>query len=400
MLDTGADLGHPDLKLTPGINCLNNPCNGDPSDGYGHGTHVAGIAAAVTNNGAADPDIDTAGVAFANVISVMPVKVCSDTGSCPTDAIVNGIYYAADHGARVINMSLGGTTISQAEINAIIYANGKKVLLVASAGNSGTSQKSYPAAAEEQEPAAKIMAIAATNWHDQKAGYSNYGADWVDLAAPGGDMGRYHDPGGIYSAMPTNPVYLTECVTTGPNWARRPCYSTGYDQLQGTSMASPQVAGAAALLFALGYSDNAAVRTQLQSTADAISGTGSQWANGRLNVCKAVGAACDTAPPPTPTATATPAPTPTPTATPSSGFNLAATGYKVKGLQKVDLAWSDDSSASIDVYVYRNGALIATTSNTNAYTDNIDKRGGGTYTYKVCKEADTSVCSNQSSITF
>jgi thermitase len=286
VLDTGIDAAHPDLndKLAAGYDFISNDTT--PQDGFGHGTHVAGIAVGETNNGSEDSLPDTASVGYADTIKVMPIKVCDDNGSCPTDAIVNGIRFAADNGARVINLSLGGPEISQAEIDAIDYAHNQKgVLIVASAGNSNTTTKSYPAA---HEP---VMAIAATNSSDGRASYSNYGADWVDLAAPGGQMSTYDDPGGIYSTMPTYGVYLTSCRAMG---LLSPCYDTHYDQLQGTSMAAPQVAGAAALLLAVdpGLS-NDAVRTVIEGSADKISGTGSLWANGRLNVYNAVLAVTD-----------------------------------------------------------------------------------------------------------
>ncbi|HUP17968.1 MAG TPA: S8 family serine peptidase [Acidimicrobiia bacterium] len=275
ILDTGIDASHPDLndKLVPGWDFISN--DSTPQDGFGHGTHVAGIAAAETNN-----SIGTAGVGFAAAIKIMPVKVCDDSGQCPSDAIANGITFAAANGAKVINMSFGGTEISQAEIDAINLADSAGVLIVASAGNSNVATKNYPAAYEP------VMAIAATDWNDGKASYSNYG-DWVDLAAPGGDMDKYDDPEGIYSTMPTYNVFLTSCRAMG---LLSPCYDLNYDQLAGTSMAAPQVAGAAALLFAMGVPATE-VRGLLQSTAEAISGTGTLWANGRLDVGAAVAGA-------------------------------------------------------------------------------------------------------------
>jgi thermitase len=297
VLDTGIDADHPDLndKLVVPSEWRNTvDTNGDPSDGFGHGTHVSGIAAGETNNGQEDTLADTASVGYADAIKIMPVKVCDDGGSCPTSAIVDGIYWAAASGANVINLSLGGSSISQAEINAINFADGAGVLIVASAGNGNTTTESYPAAH------GPVMAVAATNSDDDKADYSNYGADWVDITAPGGEMSTYDDPGGIYSTMPTYEVYLTGCDTRGNPFTRRPCYDTHYDQLQGTSMSAPQVAGAAALLFALNPSlTNDEVRSILETTADPISGTDNLWANGRLNVHQAVLAATDGDTPPT-----------------------------------------------------------------------------------------------------
>ena len=280
ILDTGIDASHPDLndKLVTGYDAFDGDNN--PVDGFGHGTHVAGIAAAETNN-----STGTAGVAFPSEVKIMPVKVCDDNGSCPTSAIVAGVDYAVRNGAKVINMSFGSSEPSQTEEDAFNVAHSAGVLLVASAGNSNVSTPNYPAA---YEPA--VMAIAATDWADGKASYSNYDANWVDLAAPGGDMDKYDDPEGIYSTMPTYNVYLTSCRARG---LLSPCYDQHYDQLAGTSMAAPQVAGAAGLLFAIDSSlSNVDVRTLLQSTADEIDGTapnkGTLWTNGRLNLDKAV----------------------------------------------------------------------------------------------------------------
>jgi subtilisin family serine protease len=461
VLDTGIDAAHPDLndKLAAGgYDFISNDTT--PQDGFGHGTHVAGIAVGETNNGSEDSLPDTASVGYASSIKVMPIKVCDDNGSCPTDAIVNGIRHAADKGARVINLSLGGPEISQAEIDAIDYAyNQKGVLIVASAGNSNTTTKSYPAA---HEP---VMAIAATNSSDGRASYSNYGADWVDLAAPGGQMSTYDDPGGIYSTMPTYGVYLTSCRARG---LLSPCYDTHYDQLQGTSMAAPQVAGAAALLFAVDKTlTNAEVRSALETNADAISGTydpdsptASLWANGRLNVYNAVLAVTNGEIDAPPTVSIT---SPADGASFSSGesilfdgsasdtedgdltaslvwtsnldgqigtggsfikvlsdgthvitasvtdsggntgsdsititvgdtlFTLDVNFFKVRGEKYADLTWS--GATSTDVYVYRDGSLIATTANNGAYQDGPLGRGGGSATYQVC-EAGTETCSN------
>jgi subtilisin family serine protease len=275
ILDTGIDAGHPDFvgKLATGYDAFDGDTN--PADGYGHGTHVAGIAAAATDN-----NEGTSGVGFHPAVKIMPVKVCDDNGSCPSDAIASGVYAARNAGARVINMSFGGAGSSQTEQDAFAAAYEAGILLVASAGNSNVASQNYPAAYEPW-----VMAIAATDWDDQKASYSNYGADWVDLAAPGGDMSGYGDPEGIYSTMPTYNVYLTSCRARG---LLSPCYDQRYDHLQGTSMAAPQVAGAAALLYAMGMTSPVDVRGLIESTAERQPGTENLWANGRLNIGAAV----------------------------------------------------------------------------------------------------------------
>lgn len=252
IIDTGIDFQHPDLEAkinTDGYDYLDGDF--DPTDTYGHGTHVAGIVLAETGNGNDSSDPDTAGVGLSPNIRVMPMRV-GDSGGCPTSAIVDAIYDAADNGADVINLSLGGRFGSAAEEQAIDYAWGRGLVVVASSGNDGSGKVSYPAAF------ARAIAVGATDWHDAPAPYSNKGSD-LDVTAPGGAMDRYDDPGGIYSTMPTGDVYLTTTYS----------YDNNYDQLQGTSMAAPQVSGLAALLFSLdpGLS-NAEIRSIIESTAD------------------------------------------------------------------------------------------------------------------------------------
>lgn len=289
VIDTGIDPDHPDLndKIVSGHDYLDGDDN--PIDTYGHGTHVAGIAAPATNN-----TIGTAGVGFSPNIKIMPLRVCSTSG-CPTSAIVNAIYHAADNGADVINLSLGGRFASSAEEQAINYAWNKGLVIVASSGNDGSGRVSYPAAF------ANSIAVGSTNWKDQLAPYSNKGSA-LDVVAPGGDMSSYHDPGGIYSTMPTYDVYLTT------NYS----YSKNYDQLQGTSMAAPQVSGLAALLFAMGGVSNSDVRNIIEGTVDDLGKNGwdRNYGWGRVNVYAAVLAAqaADPEPPTDPTPTPTPPP--------------------------------------------------------------------------------------------
>jgi len=277
VIDTGIDAGHPDLngKIFPGWDFLAG--DDDPADTYGHGTHVAGIALAVTNN-----NDGTAGVGYSPNIKVMPLRVCDQSG-CPTTAIVNAIYHAADNGANVINLSLGGRIGSSAEEAAINYAWSKGLVIAASSGNDGARKVSYPAAF------VNCIAVGSTNWHDLLAGYSNKGSA-LDVVAPGGDMSGYHDPGGIYSTMPTYDVYLTTSYS----------YSKNYDQLQGTSMAAPQVSGLAGLLFAVGVTDNNGdgktndeIRQIIESTVDDLGAVGwdQSFGWGRVNVYNAVVAA-------------------------------------------------------------------------------------------------------------
>lgn len=247
ILDTGVDLDHPDLanKLVSNIN-FSSSATAD--DVYNHGTHVAGIAAAMTNNA-----IGVAGLGYTSTI--MNVKVLSDTGSGSYSGIASGIIWAADNGAEIINMSLAGSFGSSTLEDAVNYAWSKGVVVVAAAGNSGNTTPMYPAYYTN------CIAVAATDVNDAMASWSNYG-DWIDVAAPGVS---------IYSMRKDNKY--------------------GYGS--GTSMASPHVAGLAALVFAT-VSDangdgklNDEVRSRIEGTCDdiGVSGIG----RGRINAAQAVG---------------------------------------------------------------------------------------------------------------
>jgi thermitase len=247
ILDTGIDLDHPDLagKIVSNINFSNS---GTTDDVYGHGTHVAGIAAAMTNNG-----IGVAGLGCGSAI--MNVKVLSDMGAGTYSWIASGIVWATDNGADVINMSLGGPSESSALEDAINYAWSNGVVVVAAAGNNGDTVPMYPAYYTN------CIAVAATDAGDARTSWSNYG-DWVDVAAPGLS---------IYSTLK----------------------NSSYGYMSGTSMASPHVAGLAALVFTTVPDTNGdgrlndEVRTQIETTCDdiGVSGIG----HGRINAAQAVG---------------------------------------------------------------------------------------------------------------
>src|SRR5207249_1118948 len=156
-------------RIAPGLDVV----NGDsyPSDDNGHGTMVAGIAAAAGNNA-----LGTAGVAWD--ATILPVKVLNAQGSGTDADVATGITWAADQGASVINLSLGGPSPSPVLEDAVDYARSKGALVVCAAGNAGWERPMYPAAY------AGALAVTATNWSDDVAWFSNWGS-WVDLAAPG-----------------------------------------------------------------------------------------------------------------------------------------------------------------------------------------------------------------------
>ena len=193
VLDTGVDGQHPDLRgaLVPGYDFVNSDTN--PMDDHGHGTAVAGVIAA-----RADNHLGGAGICWR--CSIMPVKVLDATGSGDDTVIAAGIVWATDHGAKVINLSLGGPGSSPELTNAIGYATGKGVIVVAAAGNSGTTTQFYPAA----DP--RALSVAATTVADQRYSWSNFGS-WVRVAAPGCNVapvlgGGYGNFCGTSSAAP------------------------------------------------------------------------------------------------------------------------------------------------------------------------------------------------------
>ena len=171
VLDTGVDSSHPDLKgaLVSGRDILHS--DNTPADDNGHGTAIAGIVAARGDNG-----VGIAGACWACL--VMPVKVLGADGTGTTSDVAAGVIWAADHGARVINLSLGAPGTTAALSEAIDYAASKDIVIVASAGNSSSATPFYPAA----DPA--VIGVAASNPNDELYSWSNHGP-WVQVAAPG-----------------------------------------------------------------------------------------------------------------------------------------------------------------------------------------------------------------------
>jgi len=258
IVDTGVDDTHPDLasKIVGEYSYVGNSAK----DGFGHGTHCAGIAAADTNN-----DIGVAGMC--PNCGILSVKVLNDQGSGYMSDVASGITYAASHGARVISMSLGGSSRSETLHSALDYAIANNALPVCAMGNSSSSSNT-------PEPAYwhDCLSVIATDQNGAKASFSNYGVT-ADVSAPGV---------AILSTMPTYPVTLT--TTYG--------YSMNYDALSGTSMATPMVAGVAGLV--LSKNPNL-TPSQVAGIIEASSGDGVSWnpnlAFGVVNAYKAVSSA-------------------------------------------------------------------------------------------------------------
>jgi len=212
-----------------------------PDDEHGHGTHVAGTVAQSTDNG-----LGVAGVAFG--ARLMPVRVLDGGGAGRWGAVAAGIRWAADHGADVINLSLGGGTPSRVIQRAIVHAHERGVVVVAAAGNTGQGRVGYPAAHEH------VIAVGAVRCDETLTRYSSYG-EALDIAAPGGDLTVDQNGDGL-------PDGILQNTMVGRDPARH-----DYLALQGTSMASPHVAAAAALVRALGVRDPDAVEAVLTATA-------------------------------------------------------------------------------------------------------------------------------------
>ena len=278
VIDTGVDYTHPDLAANIWTNPGEIPGNGidddgngyvddvhgydfyfndpDPADDFGHGTHVAGTIAAAGNNG-----VGVAGICWA--AQIMPVKFLGPGGSGYTSDAIRAVLYATDMGARVLNNSWGGGGYSEALRDAVVAAYEANVLFVAAAGNSSSNADVvplYPAAYDVPN----VISVAATDHYDGLAYFSNYGPNSVHLGAPGVNI-------------------LSTVSATGD-----PCCSdaSGYKLLSGTSMATPHVAGSAALLLAQDASRSAiGLKSLLLDTVSPVpSLAGVTVTGGRLNV--------------------------------------------------------------------------------------------------------------------
>ncbi len=271
VLDTGIRSTHSQFagKILGGRRFLNDGVAvTNYNDDHSHGTHVAGIAAGIGTSA-------VPGVAYGRNIKILVGKVCNSAGTCPSSATADGIVWMADNGANVINMSLGSFggnpdgSGSAAQLAALRYAASKNVLPVCATGNDDGKAAygggvGYPARFDE------CMAVGATNWGDTKASYSNYGPQ-IEISAPGGDG----------NPLNTGNSLILAASNAGDG-------SFGFKA--GTSMATPQVAGLAALLYATGTRDAAAIRQRIKETADDLEAPG--WDNrtgaGRINTYRAL----------------------------------------------------------------------------------------------------------------
>ncbi|WP_254535307.1 S8 family peptidase [Halomarina litorea] len=248
VVDAGVKYDHPDLdgnvRSAPGYDFVDDDADPYPdvlADEY-HGTHVAGIAAAETNNGE--------GVSGIGNSTLLAGRALSEQGTGSTSDIADAIQWAADEGADVINLSLGGGGYTNTMKNAVSYATNQGALVVAAAGNDYGQPVSYPAAYSE------CLAVSALDPDESLASYSNVGSE-IELAAPG-----------------------TNVLST---WT-----DDGYDKISGTSMATPVVAGVAGLTLAAWDLTNAELRDHLKATAVDVGLASDEQGGGRVDAGNAV----------------------------------------------------------------------------------------------------------------
>lgn len=229
VLDTGVRFDHPDLIgiFYQGYDVIeedNDPTDvPSPTNEMSHGTHVSGTIAALTNNGKGVAGITWGG---SNGMKIMPVRILDYDGAGTASWIAKGIVYAVDHGANILNMSLGGGGNSTILEQAVDYAYGNGVIIVCASGNE-SAPVLYPAAYDS------TLAIGAVGPSMNRANYSNYGPE-VDFVAPGGDS----------SNIPDSLILSTVYTVNGGN---------DYNYMAGTSMAAPHVSGVIAILMSQGY---------------------------------------------------------------------------------------------------------------------------------------------------
>lgn len=303
IIDSGVDPTHPDLagNLIAGYNFVGN--NTDTQDVLGHGTAVAGSAAAMTDNA-----IGVAGVAGDSPI--MPLVVLNANDSATYYDIARAINYAADQGVRIMNISIGGTSYSSTLQNAINYAWDKGAVIIAAAHNYSTDTPYYPAACTN------VVAVSATTSSDTLASFSNHG-NWIDISAPG-----------------------TYILTTSRGG--------GYGSWNGTSFSSPITAGVAALILSANPSlTNVQVVDILTQSADDIGSTGfdTYFGYGRVNAFQSALAALDAVPE-------------VDTIDPSVAITSPQDGATVNASLTVSVSVTDEGGVEqVDLYV--DGELVA-----------------------------------------
>lgn len=309
IIDTGVLSSHPDLggKVLPGYDFVNNDANA--TDDNGHGTAAAGLSSASSNNG-----LGMASIAWANPI--LPVKVLGADGSGTYSGIAKGITWAADRGARVINLSLGGTSSSRALQDAVNYAWNRKSVIIAAAGNNGNNIAFYPAAC------LNVVAVSATTSTDARPSWSNYGS-YVDVSAPGAN------------------ILTLQGTSTYAYW-------------NGTSFSSPITSGVVALMAAANPAlSNASLVELLLKNSDDIGATGYDlyFGHGRVNASRAVTAALGSGL--------------ADTIAPVASIGSPSDGAVVSGVIDITVSATDNSGVT-RTELYLDGVLLAQSNSASA----------------------------------
>ncbi|MFW5980965.1 MAG: S8 family peptidase [bacterium] len=266
VIDTGILPDHPDLNknIVAGYDFVDDdfdPTDTDPN--FSHGTHVAGIIGATSNN--------NEGISGINMdISIMPIRVIGPGGTGGYSALIAGIYHAVDKGADIINLSLAGHVNSQSLHDAVKYAVENQVTVVAASGNENGSPILYPARYPE------VISVGAIGPDMKRAYYSNYGSN-LDIVAPGGNSNSLSYK---YNTILSTAGYMTD------NGAIHE-----YTWSQGTSMATPHVSALIAILYSTGISNPEEIRTLIKETADDLGKPGhdDEYGAGLINISKALG---------------------------------------------------------------------------------------------------------------
>jgi len=353
VIDTGVQMNHPDLsaqmwknpnETANGIDDDNNGFvddlngwnfvsnNNNPNDDNEHGTHCSGIVAATRGNGQ--------GIAGTANVTIMAVKVLDSQGSGAISGILRGVQYAADNGASIISLSLGGGSFDEAEAELYRDVIARNVVVIAASGNESANEVGYPAAYEG------VISVGATDINDQIANFSNTGQG-LSISAPGVD---------VLSTVP----------------------GSTYASLSGTSMATPYVAGVAALVRSANPSITAAqVGQRLMDSADDLGmpGYDTVYGAGRVNARKAL--ANETNPNPSPTPSPTPAPgnnTTPDTALPIQAGDFSGTcrselwySISLSRAAKIDITLSG-SQGDLDLYVMdASGEVLAASESETSF---------------------------------
>ena len=420
IIDSGFLIGHADLASTSVTGTNNSGTGNWFEDTCGHGTHVAGTVVAGHNElGVVGV---TPGTAQIHVVKVFDGPSC---GWAYSSTLVHAANTCANAGANIISMSLGGGSPSTTESNAFanLYNNG--ILNVAAAGNGGNTQTSYPAGY------ASVISVAAVDQNNQVASFSQRNSD-VELAAPGVGVlstvpGGYQAWSGTSMATPhvSGVAALVWSANTG--WSnvqirdalqrtaldlgaagRDTTYGYGLvkaksalDYLKGSG-GTTNTPPTASFTYSCSGLTCAFTSTSSDSDGSIVAhawnfGDGSSSTAQNPSKTYAGGGTYSVSLTVTDDDVASSGAAQSVTVTGATVLSLSVQAYKVRGLKQAGLTWSGASGTSVDVF--RNNVRIVTTANNGAYTDAINSRGGGSYTYRICN-AGTTTCSNSVTVTF